>query len=353
MNGKVLIACRDEDYLMMLAEKLYFELDNSIQVNAISDYEYLSRYISQEKVEEQILILGQEYYSDNPELSKFDCIVLLDENEKMMHVINSRVVAINPFLKLDAIYDFIISQTLLKDILEKTKKKDTRLIAVYSPVGGSGKTTVAYGLAMAFAKAYKKVLYINPGPLQDFGFLFQNPDSLEPKLERMIAKQDGETISLLLEAIRNYGFDFLPPARMSFATLGISLKDYVYAITELKRINRYDYIVIDMMSEFNVEMAQIIGQADRIVCIGLQDAYSAFRMKRFLDNIDAADMSRYIFLCNKYDAKRKDYITEGAGAEGSIKIKKYIPYMTDLEQADKLTEAMKEILEQVSILCIS
>lgn len=348
MNGKILIACRDEDYLMMLAEKLYLELDNSIQVNAISDYEYLFRYINQEKPEEQILILGQEYYLDNLELSGFDCIVLLDENEKMMRVVNSRFVTINPFLKLDAIYDFITSQTLLKDVLEKTKKKDTRLIAVYSPIGGSGKTTVAYGLSMAFAKAYKKVLYINPAPLQDFGFLFQNPDSLEPKLERMIAKQDGGTISLLLEAIRNYGFDYLPPARMSFATLGISLKDYVYVITELKRINKYDYIVIDMMSEFNVEMAQMIGQADQIVCIGLQDAYSAFRIKRFLDNIDAADMSRYIFLCNKYDEKHKDYMTNS-----SIKVKKQIAYMPELEQADKLTEEMKAVLEQISILCIS
>lgn len=353
MNGKILIACRDEDYLMMLAEKLYFELDNSIQINAVSDYEYLSRYINQEKVEEQILILGQEYYCDNLELSKFDCIVLLDEDEKMMNVVNSRISTINPFLNLDAIYDFITSQTFLKEILKKTKKKDTKLIAVYSPLGGSGKTTVAYGLSMAFAKAYKKVLYINPGPLQDFGFLFQNSDSLEPKLERMIARQDGEMISLLPEAIRNYGFDFLPPARMSFATLGISLKDYIYVITELKRINKYDYIVIDMMSEFNVEMAQIIGQADRIVCIGLQDAFSAFRMKRFLDNIDTTDTSRYIFLCNKYDARRKNYINVDGESGGGIKIKKYIEYMTDMEQADKLTDSMKEILEQVSMLCIS
>lgn len=352
MNGKMIIACKDEDYLMMLVQKFYYELDSNININAISDYEYLLQYMNNEKMEERLLILGREYYLDNLDVSKFDCIVLLDENEKLMNVVNGKFLVINPFLKIDVIYDFITSQTPLKEVVEKNNKKDTELIAVYSPIGGSGKTTVAYGLCIAFSKAYKKVLYINPGTLQDFGYLFNNPECLEPRVERMIARQDAETVASLMEEIRNYGFDFVPPTRMSLATLDIRLKDYVYVITELKRINQYDYIVVDMMSELSVEMAQIIGQADQIICVGLQSEYSAFRMKRFLQNIDGSDLSRYLLICNKYNRQVKDYINEVTDEDILIKVKEYIDYMPDMEQTNKISDYMLKALEQISMHCI-
>lgn len=354
MSNKLLIAGKDENYLMMLAAKIFEELDDNIVVSVITDLDYLYQYINSGQTEEKILVLGNEYYYDNLNLTGFESIVLLDERESMIQVVNSKFIIINPYLNMDVVYDYITSQTALKEEIQKTKIKDTKLIAVYSPIGGSGKTTIAYGLCIAFSRSYKKTLYLNLNPLQDFGYLFDYSGVLDSKLEKSISNQDENLLPQLGESVINCGFDYLPPTRMVFTALGITCENYLYLINEIMRLNEYDYIVIDMVNELDKDSVQLIGQADKMLCIGLQDKNSVFRMKRLLANLDTSDEKKYLLLCNKYNPINLDYFKSStSGPQGSVlKIKEYINLYPEMVYEDKIPEKFLKAMEKVSVHCI-
>lgn len=352
MNKAIIIACRDSEFAMMLTEHFFRELDDSIKIHVITDYNFLLNYVNSSSVEEGMIILGKEYYVANLDISGFDMVVLLDENEKLIKVYNPHFITINPYLKLDVIYDYIMNQTPLRQVAEEKNKKNTKLIAVYSPIGGAGKTTVAYGLCMAFSKTYKKVLYINVNAVQDFGYLFDESAYMSQKLEWMIAKQSPDINKNLSGAVQNYGFDYLPPTKMSLTTLGIALKDYIYIVEELKRINKYDYIVVDMVSELSIETVQIIGKADQVICVGLQDRQSVYRLNQFLLNIDMEDEVRYLFLCNKYNPANMDYMNDALKEHHISGVKEYIEAVPDMETGNQMPASVMEALERISMHCI-
>lgn len=204
---------------------------------------------------------------------------------------------------------------------------------------------------MAFSKTYKKVLYINVGAIQDFGYLFDDSAYMSQKLEWMIAKQSPDINKNLSEAIQNYGFD-LPPTKMSLTTLGITLKDYIYIVEELKRMNKYDYIIVDMVSELSMEAVQIIGKADQVICIGQQDKQSVYRLKQFLWNVDMEDEVRYLFLCNKYNPANMDYMNDALQEHHISGVKEYIEAVPDMRTGNQMPGSVMEALERISMHCI-
>lgn len=353
MAKRILFSSKDESYLMSLALKFYAKLDENIEVTIVTDFGYLSEYINGGFATEKILVIDKEFYFDTLNYSVFETVIVLDENQENNSLFNNNVICINKFMSTDYIFDCITSHTILKEEVLKHTSKDTKVIAIYSPIGGVGKSTVAYGICCAFAKAYKRALYVNINGLQDFGDIFNSVGSVSTKIERYISYQDEKLKDELGELTEKYIFDYIKPIRMSMFSVGISLKNYGYLIDLFVKSKEYDYIVLDMISEFNKETITLIGQSDKVICVGQQDKQSAFRFKKMIDNIDTSDSNKYLFVCNKYDRRKENHLCDLNGnIRGNCFIKEYIDFVPETTDISGITNCVINQIEQVTAYCM-
>ncbi len=344
MSKSILAAALDENYLMNLVTKMFHELDDNIEITIITNYEYLLDYINNGYSMEQILIISSDMFFNTISYSSFESVVVLSDGEDQTGVYE-KYIYINKFMNVDSMYDSIINQTSLREISEKLFTKETSIVAVYSPVGGSGKTTFAYGLCYAFAKAYKKALYVSVDSLQSFGYLFKEPQVIDLDVEKKISGQDEYIANAIKKNIQNMGFDFIPPLRLSMYALGISIKNYAYMINEIKASNEYDFIVIDVPSDFNSEIASIIGKADKVITISTQDIAASYKTRKMLDNMDVSDSKKFLFICNKYQQLMENFLDVGL-------VKEYVEFMPELINGDDITEKLINRLEHIAIYCM-
>ena len=353
MARRILLSSKDENYLMNLALKFYTKLDENVQITIITDYIYLAEYVNGGFSSEEILVIDKEYYFSSLNYSIFETVVVLDDNQAEDCVVCENVIAINKFANVGYIYDCITAHTSLKEEVMKYTSKDTKIISIYSPIGGAGKTTLAYGICCTLSKAYKRVLYVNIDGLQDFGCMFNTQENINSNLERCISSQDESLKERLAEITGKYIFDYVKPTRMSMFSVGISLKNYIHMIDEIRGCKEYDYIVVDMVSEFNKEIATIISQSNKVLCVGLQDKNSAFRFRKLIDNIDTSDEKKFMFVCNKYERLEENHLCDYTGKiKGNCYVKEYIEFKPEMLYKDTIDDSLMNQIEQVTVHCM-
>ena len=97
---------------------------------------------------------------------------------------------------VDLRVNFIFKYTSIKEIfneitgksadvlnLKREYKQETEVVLFYSASGGTGKTTLAIGVAASLTKNYKRVLYVNAARLQSFYHFLENKATItEPEV---------------------------------------------------------------------------------------------------------------------------------------------------------------------------
>jgi pilus assembly protein CpaE len=169
--------------------------------------------------------------------------------------------------------------------------KQARLVAVYSPRGGAGCTTLAINLATAMR-------LVDPGldvavvdcDLQFGGVevalnlradrsikdLSDNIDALDAELLESVLKEDTRSG---LKAI-------LAPPRPEMAEL-ITAR-HVRAVLEQMR-EAFDYVVIDIGSRLQDVELSVLDVADRIILVLVPDVIAVRHARHFLELVDALD----------------------------------------------------------------
>jgi cellulose biosynthesis protein BcsQ len=224
-------------------------------------------------------------------------------------------------MNINKIYKYTSVREIFNEVISKTSEQSlkpvngagsTKVIMIYSPSGGIGKTTTALGICGAIAKCNKRVLYLNTETIQSYNLMLSDKSFCSGSFEKyMLAKQEN-IVSLLGGAIGSELFDYLKPFRQSISSLNISMEHYKYLIDALKTAGSYDYIVVDTSADFTSEKTMLMSFADKTIIITGQDAVSAAKLDCLLSNIDCSDSSKFIFVCNKYSRQATNCLIAGS-----------------------------------------
>ncbi len=177
------------------------------------------------------------------------------------------------------------STTALSELATGQPKKAVRegnVIAVFSPKGGIGCTTISINIAVALANNGHKTLLID-GSLQfgDVGVMLNIKalTSVVDVIER-ISEIDQDLISSVV-ATHDSGLKvLLAPPRPEMAEL---VKDAeVRALMKTLR-ELFDFVIIDTSSSLNDVNLAMLDVADRIILIARQDLTSLKNVSRFFD----------------------------------------------------------------------
>jgi pilus assembly protein CpaE len=177
------------------------------------------------------------------------------------------------------------SATALSELATGQPKKAVRegnVIAVFSPKGGIGCTTVSINIAVALANNGHKTLLID-GSLQfgDVGVMLNIKalTSVVDVIER-ISELDADLISSVV-ATHDSGLKvLLAPPRPEMAELvkDAEVRALIKTLREL-----FDFVIIDTSSSLNDVNLAMLDVADRIILIARQDLTSLKNVSRFFD----------------------------------------------------------------------
>jgi pilus assembly protein CpaE len=177
------------------------------------------------------------------------------------------------------------SATALAELAAGQPKKAVRegnVIAVFSPKGGIGCTTVSINIAVALANNGHKTLLID-GSLQfgDVGVMLNIKalTSVVDVIER-ISELDQDLISSVV-ATHDSGLKvLLAPPRPEMAELvkDAEVRALIRTLREL-----FDFVIIDTSSSLNDVNLAMLDVADRIILIARQDLTSLKNVSRFFD----------------------------------------------------------------------
>lgn len=306
---KILFIDLEEEYLMRLVMKFIEVLGDKVDIIMITDIEYLRQYLN-EPHEINILIINDRLYDKQFERLSINDIYYLSESDiSDDRFVNQRNV-IYKYSSIEHIYTKIASLSGLDTVDAKNTHKG-QIIMIYSPIGGCGKTYTSIGIGRTLAALNKKVIYLNVESVQDFNYYLQDKSYVSKEFEQAMIRQDEESLMEHFNAaIKCEEFDYLPPFEQSTIALNITLPSYQHLVKKIKELEIYDFIIVELSSEFTQDNVVYMGMADRVLIVTNQDSFSTFKLERFLNNIDYEDQDKFQIICNLYEEDKENYLID-------------------------------------------
>lgn len=193
MNISIAIADTNREYLKRLAEVL--QEYNELTVSVFSSEEKLEMALENSRFD--IVLFDPDISERKLVFSNVKLWVCLYSEDAQNRELYSECEKVIKYQRVSRLYKEVIKLYADKAgyMVSFNHSQDTKIIAVYSPVGGSGKTTVALGLAAKYAMQGENVLFMSMEQL-DASTLVNGTDA------------DGDGITMLLESIEgNSNFD--------------------------------------------------------------------------------------------------------------------------------------------------
>lgn len=324
----------DEKYLMPIELRLIEMLGDKVELSVISDEAYLKKYFSLPR-QIDILVIKESLYSTDFQRHNINKTFILSEDMYCNETTQSlNVHTIYKYTSVKEIYSEIINKSSMEP---GNKKNESKVIMVYSPSGGVGKTTISLGLSSALKLAYKKVLYINTETIQGFHFMFKNIEYSQVGFENYMVNADENILTHLNKALGNEGFDYLLPFKQSLSSLNLGLNEFRFLIDKIKKSGMYDYIIVDTSNEFTNEKSMLMGYCDKVIILTTQSKIDAVNINALKYNIDSSNQNKFIFICNKYKETEENYLIKDDFVKG-CNISEYIGYIdTEIKSLNNIT----------------
>ncbi len=335
-NGyRVLMADPELSYLSKLEIMLLKEYGEQINLSLVTDPAYLDELF---KTPQQIdlLVIHESFWKEDYNRQGIKNVFFLQENETRAR---SEQGFVNIY-KYSSVQNVISTiNAVLRHMVGEVRQMECKLVMVYSPQGGCGKTTLAIGAARALAQLGNSVLYIDAEGLQTFSGILDAHSWGDHGLIAELAAGRFTRETLERNVIRGE-IDYLAPLQYSLLGNGLNDRHYVPLIKTLRESMKYDFIMVDTSSEFNDCKAQMIAMADQLLIPCTQDEQGAAKIEALLRNIDIGDTKKYVLVCNMFRPGAENCLVEKQIWQ---MISQQIPYQNDMGEIVDLRTLFMEL----------
>lgn len=307
---KIILADLDEKYLAPIEMKFLEELDDEIDLEVITKGSYFDEYFSLPRTAD-ILVVGEELYNTALQRHNISNVFVLAEHIEEGGTEDLTVTQLFKYTSIKEIYNQVIAASGVGISANSGRVKETKVVLFTSASGGTGKTTLAIGVAACLAKNFKKVLYINVEGINTFQYLLSNATPVPSSAYQEFMKASSDIYSRVKHVIRNEKFDYLPPFGAAISSLGIQYSMYKELINSAKLSKEYDAIIVDTDAIFNETKAEFIMQADKVVMTLKQSRAAVCATNVLTKNMNCNDADKFVFVCNDFKANCTNALTSG------------------------------------------
>lgn len=218
--------------------------------------------------------------------------------------------------------------------------KITRIIAVYSPLGGSGKTTVALGASILSSWEGKRIFYLNLESHSSIkAFLSEKSDQCLSHVMYYL-KNSKNNLQEKLDSAKCFDFYYridyyLPPQSILDLTEDMSAE--IRSLLDfLRSTGKYDCIFVDMETSLDRNNLSIFEEADEILVIAEKSPLLEEKLRNMYEQLRLLEngrtglyLSKLKIILNKDRQNINNGFEEGLVLE-EITLYHNIPFVQDL-----------------------
>ncbi len=275
----LVIADYDGDYLEAFEKFLMVHYPQRFDIFSFSSFDRLSDFLSR-TAKKDILAINTALYNGELQFRKAETVVFLTGDsgkptpegcpkvEKYQHA--EKMIA-------ELLRHYSARSTQENSVRGGSR---TRIVCVYSPAGGTGKTSIAAGCSIMSAKRGLKSFYLNLEDVPSTASYFH--DETEHNFSKVIycLKEKGTNLGLKLEGLKNCdcntGVHFFAPPDSVLEMEELMYEDIFSLVEGFRSSAVYDTVFIDMSCGLNKRNAAILSCADVILMVAVPgEAFSS------------------------------------------------------------------------------
>lgn len=287
----VVIVDTDESLLMPLLSKILDEFSTEIQLEVITEKEYLREYFQTFR-EIDLLVIAEKDYQISTNQHDIKKTIVLSENLQKDKS-QEKVIYMYRFSKISVIVNAILSFLLSQKEAVKTK-----VIVVTSAAGGEGKTLLSLGIVKNLILAQKEALYINADWIQNLDTYIEGAISLTTEEMFQLIGIGNTDINFFDSYIREQnGIKYLSGSMLSLASFSRTTQWYVELIKKLVNTKKYQYLVVDTNSCLDHVKLELASICDKLVVTTKEGIGNETCMGRLVSNLNIS-LEKCLFVRN-------------------------------------------------------
>lgn len=291
---RVLLADTELDYLAPIELLLLREYSSNIRLELVTDPEYLEQMF-REPQKLDILVINECLWQPAFRRQDIRQIFLLSEEEHPKIQTEENDILLYKYTSARDVFSSI--NVVLRRFSGSNTDVSTKSIMVFSPQGGSGKTTIAMGICAGLTAIGSRVLFINSEALQTLdGYLPENNFMSDMLLKQMIS--GAPTVQELQTNIQSGLFDYLAPMQYPPASYGISEGAYLPLIQLAVDQLHYDYVVVDCSCEFTTAKSLMMKNASFVVIPFTCSKSGLHKYHKLTGSINTSNRDKFLFIHN-------------------------------------------------------
>ncbi len=301
---RLVIADTDYSYLKPLEEEIIRRYAASARVHIITDPDYMEEFF-QEHQDISLLMIDEDSYGDFLREHSIRRIYMMAYEFPSDQEYPSHVSVLLKDLPEEVILDRISealfpSEEKVQTPVQETERKRTKIVSVYSPIGGSGKSMACIALARKLRKLDLKVLVISADPLQSLDALFDSGDHASPQLAEEMKNPTEDIYWTVLQNIGHAGFSYLLPFEKSLPSVGIGPAEISGVVSLLAEKKDFDVIILDIGTILEVDYVRLLTASDLMILITETNTIANRKMQRMLHEPDLLPKCPCILVANEY-----------------------------------------------------
>ena len=307
----IAIADSNRNYLERLVEIL--QKNSELDISIFTTAEGLIEAIQKERYD--VVLFDSDICSSKLLFSNVKLPICLYSDEAVNKDLYSDIDNIQKYQRISNIYKEILKKYADKAGYQATSEAmgNSGILAVYSPVGGIGKTTISLALSMLLTARGKKVLYLSTEQLSSSSFLLEYRE--EGNTALIEAFNSGAALGMKLKGIVKEGIggvQYIEGFERIVDYEDTTRDEMKGLLTEIRKSGLYDWIIVDMHSHVNRVSKAVWEEADQIILISSSTELSKRKKEMFLEQAYFIDyQSKMLQIENKMTHTGKN-ITESS-----------------------------------------
>lgn len=282
MNISIAIADANREYLSRLVEGLqeYEELT----VSVYTDAQHLENALQSKRFD--IVLFDPDIDDDRIAFKNAKLWMCLYSEEARNSALYADCEKVIKYQRISKLYKEIIKAYSDKAgyVADFNNMQYTHVIAVYSPIGGCGKTTIAQALANRLFSVGKSVLFMGMEQLDSSSYLYpiaEEKDGITTLLEAA-EEESGFELKLKYAARKEpSGMAFVDGFDRVVDYSTVSKEEMANVIDKIRKYGSYDVVIIDMNSAIDDISRAVFEQADKIIVVDKPGEIATRKMELF------------------------------------------------------------------------
>lgn len=337
---RIIIADPDERYISTLEYAFITEF-NDVDLEFITDKNFFDEYFGVPRTAE-ILAVSDAFYSRELQKHNINNVFVLSNEPDSGETEDLNIHRVYKYSGVKEIFSELTYRS--RNVLDASQKnlKEAQIIALFSAIGGSGKTSLGMGLAYNLALNHRRVLYVNTETIQSYNCFLNDATTLDFDGIRALKSEEKDVYNNIFYYLKTYLFKYVPALGMPLESLNLQFDVYSNLISGAKKSGDYDYIIVDIESGYDPERMNLLQKSDRAIIVINQDELSIKKTEFLLKNITVRDKEKFCMVCTKYKQEQKNYYLESDLFQ-TFSLKNYIPYIDNIPLDAKGIGVINEI----------